>query len=91
MDGFEDLGEFLSIVFALLIILLDAHNILAQASIPIEAPILEEFHMDMVEGVRHMDNIHYASLAALHFFQIWNAHLLGDLELGFWVKPRSTT
>jgi chromosome condensin MukBEF MukE localization factor len=38
-----------------------------------------------------MENIQYASLAALHSFQIWNTHFLGDPELGFWVKPRSTT
>ena len=72
-------------------ILLNAQNILATASIPVEALAFDEFNVDMEEGVRHMDNIHCTSIAALHSFQLCNNLLLGDHELGYWVKPRSTT
>ena len=48
MDGFDDPTEFLPIVSALLIILLNAHNILSLAStIPTSAHLLEEFSMDI--------------------------------------------
>ena len=76
MDGFGEHGEFLSIVSTLLMLLLNAHNILALTSIPIETPIWDEFHLDNEEGVRHLENIQYVSLAALHSLQIWNAHFL---------------
>ena len=71
MGEFDDPEEFLSIVSALLMILLNAHNILAMASMPIEARTLQEFHVDMEEGVRHMDNNHSNSIAALYLFQLW--------------------
>ena len=71
MDGFDDPAEFLSIVSELLMILLNAHNILALAStILVESPSLEEFHVDMEEGVWHMDNIHSTSIVVLHSFQL---------------------
>jgi hypothetical protein len=91
MDGYDDHANFFSIVSALLMILLNAHNILAAASILVEAPSVDEINVDMEEGVRHMDNIHYTSIAALYSFQLCNNLLLGDHELGYWVKPCSTT
>ena len=81
MDDFNHPGDLLSIVSALLMILLNAHNILAMASTPIEAPTLQEFHVDMVEGMRHMNN-HFTSIAALYSFQLRNDLLLVDHELG---------
>jgi hypothetical protein len=91
MDGFDDPTDLLSIVSALLMILLNAHNILDVASIPTEAPTHEEFIVHMEEGVRHMDNIYSISIAALYPFQLWNNLLLVDHELGYWVKPCFTT
>ena len=38
MDGFDDPADLISIVSAILMILLNAHNLLAVASIPTEAP-----------------------------------------------------
>ena len=72
-------------------ILLNAHNILDVASIPIESSTHEDFIVHMEEGVRHMDNIYSTSIAALYSFQLWNNLLLADHELAYWVKPRSTT
>ena len=70
MDDFDDPAKFLLIVSALRMTLLNAHNILSLAfTIPIEAPSLVEFLMDIPEGVWHMDNIHHASIAVLHSFQ----------------------
>ena len=83
MDGFDDPTDLLSIVSAVLMILLHAHNILDVASVPIEAPTLEKFDVYMEEGVRHMDNIYSISIAALYSFQLWNNILLGDYELGY--------
>ena len=89
---FDDPTKFLPIVSALLIILLNAHNILSLAStIPTSAHLLKEYSMDIPEGVQHMDNMHRASIAALHSFQLWNNLLFGDHELRFWMKPRLTT
>ena len=68
IDGFDDPTDLLSIVSTLLMILLNAHNILGVASILIEAPTLEEFNMHMEEGVRHIDNIYSTSITALYFF-----------------------
>ena len=64
MDGYDDPADLLSIVFALLIILLNAHNILVIVSIPLESPSLDEINVDMEEGVRHMDNFQCTSIAA---------------------------
>ena len=72
-------------------ILLNAHNILNVASIPIEASTHEDFIVHMEEGLRPMDNMHSTSIAALYSYQLWNNLFLVDLELGYWVKPRSTT
>ena len=91
MDGFHDPTELLPIVSALLMLVLNAHNILDVAATPMEAPTLEEFNVQMEEGVRHMHNIYSTSIAALYSFQLWNNLILGDYELGYWVKPRSTT
>ena len=91
MDGYDDPAELLSIVSTLLMILLDAHNNLATASIRAEAPTLDEFNVDMEESVRNMDNIHCTSIAALYSFELCNNLILGDIELGYWVIPRSTT
>jgi hypothetical protein len=91
MDIYDDPAYLLSIVSALLMILLNAHNILAIASIPLESPSLDEINVDMEEGVRHMDNFQCTSIVALYSFQLCNNLLLGDHELGYWVKPRSTT
>jgi hypothetical protein len=91
MAGFDDPTDLLSIVSALLMILLNAHNILNVASIPIEASRHEDFIVHMEEGVRHMDNLYSTSIAALYSCQLWNNLLLVDHELGYWVKPRSTT
>ena len=92
MDGFDDPTEFLPIVSALLIIHLYAHNILSLAfTIPTSTHLLEEFSMDIPEGVQHIDNIHHASIAALHLIQLWNNLLFGDHDLRFWVKTRSIT
>ena len=69
LEGIDDTAELLSIVSALLMILLNANNILALTSSGlVETPSLGEFHVDMEDGVRHMDNINSASIAALHFF-----------------------
>lgn len=70
MDEFNDPGELLSSVSTLLMILLNAHNIKAMASMSIEALTLQEFHVDMKEGVRHMDNNHFTSIAVLYSFQL---------------------
>ena len=91
MDGYDDPADLLSIVSALLMILLNAQNILATASIHAEAPTLDEFNLEMEEGVRNMHHIHCTSIAALYSFQLCNNLVLGDNELGYWVKPRSTT
>ena len=91
MDGFDDPTDLLSIVSATLMILLNAHNILIVTSVPVEASTLEEFNVYMEEGVRHINNIYSTSITALCFFQLWNNLLLGDYELGYWVKSRSTT
>ena len=82
LAGFDDPMDLLSIVSALLMILLNAHNILDVASIPIEPPTHEDFIVDMEEGVRQMDNIYSTSIAALYSFQLWNNLLLVDHELG---------
>jgi hypothetical protein len=91
MAGFDVPTDLLSIVSALLMMLLNAHNILDVASIPIEASTHEDFIVHMEEGVRHMGNIYSSSIAALYSYQLWNNLLLVDHELGYWVKPRSTT
>ena len=91
MDGFHDPTNLLSIVSALLMLLLNAHNILDVASVTMEAPTLEELNVQMEEGVRHMHNMYSTSIAALYSFQLWNNLIPGDYELGYWVKPRSTT
>ena len=91
MHGYDDPTDLLSIVSALLMILLNAQNIMATPSILVEGISFDEFNVDMEEGVRHMDNIHCTSIAALYSFQLCNNLLLGDHELGYWVKPRSTT
>jgi hypothetical protein len=91
MDGFDDPTDLLSIVSALLMILLNAHNIVDVASIPAEAPTHEEFIVHMEEGVRHMANIYSISIATFYPFQLWNNLLLVDHELGYWVKPCFTT
>ena len=91
MDGFDDPADLISIVSAILMILRNAHNLLAVASIPTEAPAHDDFNVDMEEGVSHMHNIHCTSIAALYSFQLWNNLLLGDHELRYWVKSRSTT
>ena len=91
MHGYDDPTDLIFIVSALFMILLNAQNILATASIPVEGFGFDEFNVDMEEGVRHMDNIHCASIAALYSYQLCNNLLLGDHELGYWVKPRSTT
>ena len=70
MDGFNDPTDLLSMVSALLMILLNAHNVLAEASIPIEASTQEELSVHMEEGVRHMDNMYSTSIAALYSFQL---------------------
>ena len=91
MDGFNNFSDLLPIVSALLMILLNAHNVLAMASIPIEASTQDELRVHMEEGLRHIDNMYSISIAALYSFQLWNNLLLLDHELGYWVKPRSTT
>ena len=91
MAGFDDPTGLLSIISALLMILLNAQNILGMASIPIEATSHEDFIMHMEEGTRHMENIFSTSIAALYSYLLWNNLLLADHELGYWVKPRSTT
>ena len=91
MAGFDKPTDLFSIVSALLMIILNAHNIQDVASIPIEASTHEDFIVHMEEGVRHMDNIYSTSIAKLYSFQLWNNLLLVDHELGYWVKPCSTT
>ena len=70
MDGFDDSTDLLSIVSALLMILLNAHNILDVASVPIQTPTLEELNVHMEESVNHMHNIYSTSIAALYSFQL---------------------
>jgi len=36
-------------------------------------------------------NMEIHTQAALHDFRLWSSHLLLDEDLGYWVKPRSTT
>ena len=47
--------------------------------------------MHMEEGLRHINNMYSTSIAALYSYQLWNNLFLVDNELGYWVKPRSTT
>ena len=68
MAGFDDPIDILSIVSALLIILLNAQNILDVASIPIEVSTHEDFIVHMEKGVRHMDNIYSTSISALYSY-----------------------
>ena len=70
---------------------LNAYNILDVASIPVEDSTQEEFIVHMEEGVRHMENIYSSSISALYSYELWNNLLIADFELGYWVKPRSTT
>ena len=91
MDGHDDPADLLSVVSTLLMIFLNTHNNLATSSIPAEAPTLDEFNVDLEESVRNIDNIHCTLIAAWYSFQLCNNLILGDIELGYWVKSRSTT
>ena len=91
MAGFDDPMDILSIVSALLMVLLNSQNILDVASIPIEVSTHEDFIVQMEEDGRHMENNISSSISALYSYQLWNNLLIADHELGYWVKPRSTT
>ena len=82
MAGFDEPTNLLSIVSALLMILLNAHNILNVASIPIKASIHEDFIVHMEEDLRHINNMCSTSIAALYSYQLWNNLFLVDNELG---------
>jgi hypothetical protein len=92
MALFQNEAEILSFSSTLLLLFLSAHNVLAPSlefksdEDPVFFP--EAFLPSSEDCISDADQI---AVAALHNFRLCNLFSLLDEDLGFWVKPRSTT
>lgn len=92
MDVFENPDEFLSIASGLLLLLMCSNRALLAVN---HDDAEDEYMMDvrLMREYAHLPPAEANSnaVAALHSFRLWTSlQFLGD-NLGFWVKPRSTT
>jgi hypothetical protein len=92
MALFDNEAEILSFASALLLLLLNAHNALG----PILECQREEDHVVFPNVFIHgsqecISDAEHIATAALHSFKLCSLFSLFDEDLGFWVKPRSTT
>jgi hypothetical protein len=91
MAPFQSEPEILVFSSALLLLLLNAQCALQQC-LEVE---FEDLEFSLPEptlsaGISNFD-IHDFAAASLHTFRLWNVFSMFDEELGYWVKPRSTT
>jgi hypothetical protein len=92
MALFESEPEFLAFSSALLLLLLNSQRALQQC-LPIGNEDLESDLQELSlpsHLVTNSDVLDF-SAASLHTFRLWNVFMMFDADLGYWVKPRSTT
>jgi hypothetical protein len=92
MALFDNEAEILSFASALLLLLLNAHNALG----PILECQREEDHVVfpnvfIPSSQECISDAEHIATATLHSFKLCSLFSLFDEDLGFWVKPRSTT
>jgi hypothetical protein len=92
MAGLDDHVDFGALVSALLIIFLNVQDSLftslsaiTESPSPMQIPIIIE------DVSQRVDELNRAAFAALHCFQLCSNLIYSGPDLGFWVKPRSTT
>jgi hypothetical protein len=93
MPNFTDHADIMAFTSALLLLLLTSNR-----ALDVRAPFLD-FDGDEEEPFRNSEahctepvfDAEHVTAAALHHFQLCNVFTLFNEELGFWVKPRSTT
>jgi hypothetical protein len=92
MTLIESEPEFLAFSTALLLLLLNSQRALHEClHVQSEDPdsALQELPFSY-EQDRNSD-VHEFTAASLHTFRLWNVFTMFDVDLGYWIKPRSTT
>jgi hypothetical protein len=92
MALFEGDAELISFSFALLLLLLNSQRALHVSLIP-ENNEDGDFSCDFLSSATHESvmDADRINAVALHTLRFWNVFTFLDDDLGFWVKPRSTT
>jgi hypothetical protein len=93
MANFTDHAEVMAFTLAISLLLFTTNRALDVAAPSLVFEVDEEEPFGHSEGqcVEAALNVDHVTLAALHHFRLCNVFSLFDQELGFWVKPRSTT
>lgn len=84
--------DLLSATSLLLLLLMETHQRLLDSALPeIAAQVPPDFTVVNSFTNFAADNVEDLSMVALHHFRIWSTMNFLDEDMGYWVKPRSTT